>query len=456
MSTINTAPLSGMRDFLPQDVLRRRYVVGIIESVYQRYGFEPLETPAMERLETLLGKYGEEGDQLIFRTLKRGESLQKAIANTPTEADLADGGLRYDLTVPLARVVAAYRNQLPRIFKRYQIQPVYRAERAGRGRFREFYQCDVDVVGTRSPIAEAEVIAALTTVLRELGFTAEGDFAVRLNHRGVLRALMGVAGIPDAQEGTALVAVDKLDKIGPDGVRDELAKRGIAPDAAATLLATLAAVPAENDACLSWLGELLSGSEAGAKGVQDLRAVLGHVAHGPAATLLRLDPALARGLSYYTGAIFEIAFPGLDASGGGGGRYDGLVGMFSGQQIPACGFSLGLERILLIMTERGMFPEQLAGRPQVLVTQSGAEAMGEATALAERLRQSGLLVDLYPDDDRYGPQFQYAEKRGIRYALLAGTHEREAGVVAAKDLISGEQVDLPAGELVAWLRQRLS
>jgi len=456
MSTINTAPLSGMRDFLPQDVLRRRYVVGIIESVYQRYGFEPLETPAMERLETLLGKYGEEGDQLIFRTLKRGESLQKAIANTPTEADLADGGLRYDLTVPLARVVAAYRNQLPRIFKRYQIQPVYRAERAGRGRFREFYQCDVDVVGTRSPIAEAEVIAALTTVLRELGFTAEGDFAVRLNHRGVLRGLMGVAGIPDAQEGTTLVAVDKLDKIGRDGVRDELTKRGIAPDAAATLLATLAAVPAKNDACLSWLGELLSGSEAGAKGVQDLRAVLGHVANGPAGTLLRLDPALARGLSYYTGAIFEIAFPGLDASGGGGGRYDGLVGMFSGQQIPACGFSLGLERILLIMAERGMFPEQLAGRPQVLVTQSGAAAMGEAIALAERLRQAGLLVDLYPDDDRYGPQFQYAEKRGIRYALLAGTREREAGVVAAKDLVSGEQVDLPAGELVAWLRQRLS
>jgi len=215
-------------------------------------------------------------------------------------------------------------------------------------------------------------------------------------------------------------------------------------------------VPAENDACLSWLGELLSGSEAGAKGVQDLRAVLGHVANGPAGTLLRLDPALARGLSYYTGAIFEIAFPGLDASGGGGGRYDGLVGMFSGQQIPACGFSLGLERILLIMAERGMFPEQLAGRPQVLVTQSGAAAMGEAIALAERLRQAGLLVDLYPDDDRYGPQFQYAEKRGIRYALLAGTREREAGVVAAKDLVSGEQVDLPAGELVAWLRQRLS
>ena len=272
MSTINTAPLSGMRDFLPQDVLRRRYVVGIIERVYQRYGFEPLETPAMERLETLLGKYGEEGDQLIFRTLKRGESLQKAIAGGPSEADLADGGLRYDLTVPLARVVAAYRNQLPRIFKRYQIQPVYRAERAAKGRFREFYQCDVDVVGTRSPIAEAEVIAALTTVLRELGFSAQGDFTVRLNHRGVLRGLMGVAGIPDALEGTTLVAVDKLDKIGTGGVRQELGRRGIAPDAAATLLATLAAAPVDNDARLAWLGDLLSGSEAGAKGVQDLRA----------------------------------------------------------------------------------------------------------------------------------------------------------------------------------------
>ncbi|MGL4650567.1 MAG: ATP phosphoribosyltransferase regulatory subunit, partial [Caldilineaceae bacterium] len=219
MPKINTEPLSGMRDFLPLDVLRRSYVVGVIERVYQSYGFEPLQTPTMERLSTLLGKYGEEGDQLIFRVLKRGDKLEKALADHPSEDSVADAGLRYDLTVPLARVVAEYRDKLPRIFKRYQIQPVYRADRPAKGRYREFYQCDLDIVGSTSPLVEAEVLAAGAQVLAELGF---GDgFAVRLNHRGVLHALMEVAGVPAALEGEALVAIDKLDKIGMEGVRAE-------------------------------------------------------------------------------------------------------------------------------------------------------------------------------------------------------------------------------------------
>jgi len=440
-----------MRDYLPLDVLRRNYVVSVIERVYQQYGFEPLETPTMERLSTLLGKYGDEGDQLIFRVLKRGEKLQHALADAPTENSVADAGLRYDLTVPLARVMAEYRSKLPRYFKRYQIQPVYRADRPAKGRYREFYQCDVDIVGSKSQMVEAEVLAAGAQVLEELGFRGRESFALRLNHRGVLHGLMETAGVPSALEGEALVAVDKLDKIGLEGVRRELSERGVGDEAAERLLATLQAAPVDNDAALAWLGETLVGSEAGRKGVEELARVLRYSAGGPAALYLRLDPYLARGLSYYTGPIFEIEFPGLSGSGGGGGRYDDLVGMFSGQTIPACGFSLGLERILLIMEERGMFPERLAGEPQVLVTQYDEATAAASFRLATELRAAGLRVDLYPDQDRYGKQFKYAEDRRIRYAALLSLREVEAGVVAVKDLVSGEQVDVPAGEVVAWL-----
>lgn len=455
MSKINTAPLSGMRDFLPLDVLRRNYVIGIIERVYQSYGFEPLETPLMERLSTLLGKYGEEGDQLIFRILKRGDKLQEALRADPTENGISDAGMRYDLTVPLARVVAEYRSKLPRYFKRYQIQPVYRADRPAKGRYREFFQCDVDIVGSKSQIVEAEVIAAAAQVLQELGFTGADTFAIRLNHRGILRGLMEVAGVPAAREGDALVAIDKLDKIGLDGVRQELQQRGLAEDSANTLLSMMAAAPQDNVAILGWLSDHLENSEAGSRGVADLKNVLRYSAAGPAAERLRIDPYLARGLSYYTGPIFEIEFPGVSGSGGGGGRYDDLVGMFSGQSIPACGFSLGLERILLLMEERQMFPARLAGEPQVLVTQFDESSVGASFALAQTLRAAGVRVDLYPEIDRYGRQFKYAEERRIRYAALVSPREIEANVVAVKDLVSGEQVDVVSGEIIEWLQAKL-
>jgi len=446
MAKINTEPLSGMRDFLPLDVLRRNHVVGVIERVYQSYGFEPLQTPTMERLSTLLGKYGEEGDQLIFRVLKRGDKLEKALAEAPSENSVADAGLRYDLTVPLARVVAEYRDKLPRFFKRYQIQPVYRADRPAKGRYREFFQCDVDIVGSTSPTVEAEVLSAGAQVLEELGFTTPDAFGIRLNHRGVLHALMEVAGVPAALEGEALVAIDKLDKVGMEGVRAELAQRGIAPEAATRLLENMAAAPAggeggENEAILDWLDALLANTQAGPAALRTLRKVVANCAGGPAAARLRVDPYLARGLSYYTGPIFEIEFPGLSGSGGGGGRYDDLVGMFSGQTIPACGFSLGLERILLIMEERGLFPARLAGEPQVLVTQFDESSQPASLALAHELRRAGVRTDLYPDLDRYGKQFKYAEERRIRFALLASPREIEAGVVAIKDLVTGEQTE---------------
>ncbi len=456
MAKINTAPLSGMRDFLPLDVLRRNYVIDVIERVYQSYGFEPLETPTMERLSTLLGKYGEEGDQLIFRILKRGDKLTSALADSPTENSVSDAGMRYDLTVPLARVVAEYRSKLPRFFKRYQIQPVYRADRPAKGRYREFYQCDLDIVGSSSQIVEAEVLAAGAQILERLGFGDQHPFALRLNHRGILRGLMETAGVPAAQEGEVLVAIDKLDKIGIEGVRQELDGRGIAPTVITKLLQTMSDAPTDNVETLLWLSHLLEESAAGSKGVAELKSVVGYSAGGPAATYLRIDPYLARGLSYYTGSIFEIEFPGFSGSGGGGGRYDELIGMFSGQNIPSCGFSLGLERIILLMEEQAMFPAQLAGQPQVLVTQFDESTIGASFQLAQQLRAAGLRVDLYPETERYGKQFKYADERRIRYAALVSQREIEAHVVAVKDLVSGEQVDIPEGEIIEHLQRLLT
>jgi histidyl-tRNA synthetase len=457
MPKFNTAPVSGTRDFLPLDVLRRNYVIDVIERIYQSYGFEPLETPVMERLDTLLGKYGDEGDQLIFRVAKRGAKLERALADNPTENDIADEGLRYDLTVPLARVVAEYRNQLPRYFKRYHIAPVYRADRPAKGRYREFYQCDVDIVGSKSLMVEAEVLNAGAQVLQALGFRGVGDegFRLRLNHRGVLKGLMEVTGVPTALEGSVLVAIDKLDKIGIEGVRAELLDRGLDEQATVRLLQTMANAPEGVLETLAWLSDLLEESEAGSRGVADLKQVVAYTTHGPAQAHLLLDPYLARGLSYYTGPIFEIEFTGLSGSGGAGGRYDDLIGMFSNQTIPACGFSLGLERILLIMGERGMFPAQLAGQPQVLVTQFDESTVEASLQLAHQLRAAGLRVDLYPDLDRYGRQFKYADERKIRYALLIGPEEIRKEVVAIKDLVSGEQNDVPIEQIAFWLQQHI-
>ena len=297
MARFQTKPISGARDFLPLDVLRRQYVIDVIERVYQSYGFEPLDTPVMERLDTLLGKYGEEGDQLIFRVAKRGAKLQRALADAPTEDEIADAGLRYDLTVPLARIVAEYSNQLPRYFKRYHIAPVYRADRPAKGRFREFYQCDLDVVGSSSQLVEAEVLNAGAQVLQELGFRGRdaSGFLLRLNHRGVLRGLMEVTSVPAALEADALVAVDKLDKIGLDGVEKELHARGLDQKAATALLELMAAAPDDTAAVLCWLEEKLAGSANGAQALAELKEVVTLTASGPAGCHIRIDPYLARG-----------------------------------------------------------------------------------------------------------------------------------------------------------------
>ncbi|QDG50921.1 histidine--tRNA ligase [Persicimonas caeni] len=459
MSQVSTKPASGMRDFLPKDVQRRNRVFNIIREVYESYGFEPLDTPAMERLSTLMGKYGEEGDKLLFKVMKRGRKLDKALRkDEPQDTDVADMGLRYDLTVPLARVAAEYQNELPRYFKRYQIAPVWRADRPQKGRFREFYQCDVDVIGSEAMTVEAEVTAALAEVLVRLGFT---DFRIHVNHRKLLTAMMEKAGVAPEMRQEALIAIDKLDKIGRDGVIEELENRGIEQGSIDSLMPLLdqASEPTspgefDNEATLAALREEVGELESGQKALSDLDKLLKFATSGSAADHLYIDPYLARGLSYYTGPIFEIRSDEFSGSLGGGGRYDELIGMFSKQDIPACGFSLGVERILVLMEERGMFDER-ESEVDVLVTLWNDDFTPNSFRLANELREAGLKVDLYPDNDRYGKQFGYADERNIPFVAILAPDELEAGVVALKDMKSGDQEKVAREDVAGWLKERL-
>jgi len=434
-----------MRDFLPEDVRRRQYVIGVIADVYQKYGFEPLETPAVENLETLQGKYGEEGDRLIFKILKRGEGAETG------QADLA---LRYDLTVPLARVVAEYRGKLPKFFKRYQVQPVWRADRPQKGRFREFYQCDVDAIGSTSMTVEAELLSAAADVFLKLGFK---DFQIVLNHRKLLNAVLRHAGVPADLHGAALVIMDKADKIGIDGVRKELGGKGLPASVADTLVEQLSGTP---PADLSrWMGQQsVALDDDGQAGIEDLRQIFALCQSTSAGPHLALDRSLARGLSYYTGPIFEVRVPDLAGSLGGGGRYDNLVGMFSGENVPASGISLGLERILVVMGERNMFTAAVVSTPaDVMVVQWFANRTNLYLGFATELRDAGLRVELYPespieDGKKVGDkQFKYASARGIPFVAVIGADELANGTVAIKNMKTGEQNSVPRAEAVRWL-----
>lgn len=418
-----------MRDFLSSDALRRDYVISTIKQVYQAHGYVPLETPALENLETLMGKYGEESSKLIFKVLKRGEHEKSG------EADLA---MRYDLTVPLARVVANYKNDLPKFFKRYQIQPVWRADKPGRGRFREFYQCDVDAIGSKSMLVEADVFSAISGVLKTLGFK---DFVIRLNHRQILRGMLESSGIGPDKGNDALVALDKLDKIDEKGVLEEMLDRGISSDAAKKLLDVIGQINAlkSNAEILETLRKFVEGTEFGPAGCEELGKLLQYSEGLP----VKLDPSLARGLSYYTGAIMEGELLDSDFKGsiGGGGRYDELIGMFGKEQIPACGFSLGLERILVVMEERGMFPPDISGSSSadVMVTIWNEETVSESLKLAGELRDRDLRVLVYPESDKLGKQFKYAGQIGVPYVCVIGETELANGTVTVKNMASGEQ-----------------
>jgi histidyl-tRNA synthetase len=438
---------SGFRDFLPDQYRKREELIRRIRTTYESFGFEGMDTPAVENLQVLLGKAGGENEKLMFRVLKRGAELERARAGGGELADLA---LRFDLTVPLARYYATHRAALPAVFKRYQLGPVWRAERPQYGRFREFVQCDVDVLGSASMAVEAEVILAAATALGHLGFEA---LVVRLNSRPLLAQLVRRCGVGDDQLATAIGGIDKLDKTPPDAVRTELAEKGI-PDAAAAALLDLHARSRTSDST-DLLGEV--GERVGARGaaaVSQLREVLALTPALPSARLA-FDPFLARGLDYYTGPVFEIAAAGVPFSLGGGGRFDELVERLAGVKVPACGFSLGFERIYTLMEERRMFAA--AGRAaDVLIAVPVAEALGDAIRLAAELRATGLGVDSFPQPGKLGPQFELAQRKDIPFAVVADPGRIAAGTLEVRDLATRQSAQVPRAELAAWLRDRLA
>lgn len=432
----------GTQDFLPQAAVPRKRVMDMLTQVFEKYGFEPLETPAFEKIETLTGKYGEEGDKLIFKILKRGEEGKAG------DADLA---LRYDLTVPLARVVAMY-GELPRPFKRYQLAPVWRAERPQRGRYREFYQCDVDVAGSTSVMVEIELLSMAHEVYSAVGFD---DFTLQLNHRQILRGLIHGAGIPESQEVSALIALDKLDKIGADGVVQELRERDFS-EAQTNHLRELMSLSGSNETLLEALSRLVGDHAAAQLGIKNLRELLKGLENaGVPESRVAITPVLARGLSYYTGAIYEVQVSGFSSSIGSGGRYDNLVGLFSGRSVPACGFSFGLDRILLLLTERGKLAQK-ACQTQVLVPLYSSEVQDSTLKLARELRAGGLKVDVYPDPVKMGPQLQYGTQRGIQWAAIQGPDELSAGNVTLRNLVTRQQVVVSRDEVVMRLTALLA
>ena len=425
----------GTRDHLPEKMSQRLAVIETMRGVFKRYGFHPLETPAFERIETLMGKYGDEGEQLIYKILKRGEGGKRG------EVDLA---LRYDLTVPLARVIAM-NPAIKTPFKRYQVQPVWRADRPQKGRFREFVQCDVDTVGASSMLADAECVAVLHDCLVELGFDS---FTIRVNHRALLRAIVDAAGLGD-RETSVLVAVDKFDKIGREGVDKELASFGVSEEAMEVLWSLFTLRGVEH---LGAIEERLG--EAGAAPIAELRELLSHAeAMGVSPDRVLFDPALARGLGYYTGPVFEaeVTTPKI-GSIAGGGRYDGLVGIFSKREVPAVGISLGLDRVVTVMEELGLLDGHESGITAMVAVYS-EELKGEAVRVSAALRRAGISTQLVLDRvGKLGKQFKAANSAKIPYVVVVGPDDLAEGAVSVKVMESGEQRRLSLSEAISLLR----
>lgn len=428
----------GTRDFLPRQMSIRTRVIDTLRRVFTRYGFDAVETPAFERIETLTGKYSDENDKLMYRIHKRGRNAQ------PGECDL---GLRYDLTVPLARLVAMH-PELRMPFKRYQIQPVWRADRPQKGRFREFYQCDVDILGTESTLADAECIAVIADSLKELGFK---QYTVLLNDRRILSDFAQKAGAKTAQEEmSVLTAIDKLDKIGVARVQQELEDRGFQAEGLSPLW-TLMASETNNEECLQQLATMVD--ERGNEGIITLREIIENLANmGIPVSQVRIDPSLARGSDYYTGPVFELHVDEPKVGSlGGGGRYDKLIGSFSGRDIPAVGFSFGLERILVVMEELGMIePSNTAA--EILVTVFSDALRAESSRFANQLRAEGIPTDLYLGTGKFKSQFKYANARGYPFMAVIGPDEKDASKVAIKNLETGEQNLLEQKNAASFLR----
>ena len=428
-------PPSGTRDFLASDHRKREHVFAVIREVFERYGFEPLQTPAFERLEVLSGKYGDEGDKLIFKILRRGEHEASG------EADMA---LRYDMTVPLARVVAAYGSQLPTPYKRYAMGPVWRADRPGKGRFRELAQCDVDIVGSSSPLADAEVITAAADALDALGIRG---FSILVNSRQALAGLLEAYSVPAEVGDGVLITLDKLDKLEPEAVVSELAQaRSLDPDIARALVGDLTA-----DDAIERMRTVLKDSEAGQRGLNEIDRFLELAAPDVGAARIAFTPRLVRGLDYYTGVIFEVVAEGVPGSIAAGGRYDHLIATLGGPDVPACGVSLGVERLMLLV---GDAMARAAGA-DVAITILDEQTAATLTGVAAQLRHAGLTTEVYLGGSRkLARQLKWAADRQARFAVIFGPREHEAGLAIVRDMNSGEQHEVPLSDLVTDLTAR--
>lgn len=447
----------GTRDFGPEEVLKRNFIFDRIREVFIRYGYQPIETPAMEDLKTLTGKYGEEGDQLLFKVLNNGEFLSKAdeeaLKNRDSAAlvpSISKRGLRYDLTVPFARFVVMHQNDIPFPFKRYQIQPVWRADRPQKGRYQEFYQCDVDVVGSDSLALEAELARMYDEVFHKLGLKV----VVKINNRKVLAGMAEAAGIPQHFLSMTM-AIDKLDKIGMDGVKKELAGRGLTEEAIEKVTQML------DIKDLDALKGVLAESETGKKGVEELETVFDYLSLGDTHNDIRFDLTLARGLTYYTGCIFEVAVD-TTAEGqekvkmgsiGGGGRYADLTEVFGMKQNGSgVGISFGAERIYDVMEELELFPEDKANTLQLLFVAFDDKSHRYAFKALQQVRAAGINAELYPEPKRLNKQMKYADNRRVPYVVLIGDREMESGELALKNMDSGEQESLRLEQIIEQLK----
>ncbi len=441
----------GTRDFSPQEVNRRKYIFNTIEETFKCYGFQPIETPSFEKLETLTGKYGEEGDRLIFKILNSGEKVKKADLAALEEGNLArfanslsEKALRYDLTVPFARFVVQHQNDIAFPFKRYQIQPVWRADRPQHGRFQEFYQCDADVIGSTSLWQEVEFVQLYDGVFSKLNLKGT---IIKVNNRKVLSGIAEVIGASDNIVDFT-VALDKLDKIGEQGVKDEMLNKGISPESIEKA-SPLFSFSGTNSEKLNKLSVLLNSSEVGMEGVRELSFVIRNIEELGINNELSIDVTLARGLDYYTGAIFEVAAPKGVKMGsiGGGGRYDDLTGTFGLRNVSGVGISFGLDRIYLVMEELDLFPKDLSQSLDVLFINFGEEEAARSLKLIKQLRNVGIKAELYPDDAKMKKQMNYANRRKVPKVVMIGSDELVNNTFVLKNMATGEQATHTIGEI---------
>lgn len=445
----------GTRDFSPTEMLRRNYIFDVIRRNFSLCGYLPIETPAMENLSTLLGKYGEEGDRLIFRILNSGNFLAGVTPGTLSAADsssvsqqISEKGLRYDLTVPFARYVVQHRDEITFPFRRYQIQPVWRADKPQKGRYREFFQCDVDVIGSDSLLNEAELVQIIDRVFSELNI----KIIVKINNRKILAGIAEMAGAGE-QITDITVAIDKLEKIGRDGVRQEMMQRGIASEVIARLEPVIN-LSGSSEEKLEELKRVMAGSEAGLKGIEEMEELLGYLAMQPVKPSVELDLSLARGLNYYTGTIIEVKAADLPfGSICGGGRYDDLTGIFGLPGVSGVGVSFGADRIYDVMLRLNLFPEQTGSSTEALIINFGREELPTLMQIADTLREAGIAVELYPESVKLKKQFSYADARMIPMVVIAGSNEIASGQATVKNMKTGEQTAVILSALPSFIRE---